>query len=88
MPETISSANPPSSDLKSLLLWIAGRWGGGAIFGAIACVGMGVLYQDMRADREHDLAYRKQETEINVATAAILQRMETRLESIDRRIDP
>ena len=42
----------------------------------------------MRAAREQELAYRAAETAVNVATAAILRRMETRLESIDRRIDP
>ena len=88
MPEPIKSDTPPSSDVKGLLLWIAGRWGGGAIFGVIACVGLSIVYQDMRADREQDLAYRAAETEVNVATAAILRRMATRLESIDRRIDP
>lgn len=88
MPDPLPSPPVPTGDMKSLLLWIAGRWGGGAVFGVIACVGLSVVYNDMRADRNEDLEYRAAETAINVATAAILQRMETRLESIDRRIDP
>tara|TARA_R100000808_G_scaffold25077_1_gene61420 strand:+ start:13107 stop:13367 length:261 start_codon:yes stop_codon:yes gene_type:complete len=84
MPE--SSQDPPQADTKQLLLWIAGKWGAGAVFGLIALYGLSVVYQDMRKDREDDRVYRAQETEINVRTAEILQRMETRLESIERRI--
>ncbi len=77
---------PASGDTKSLLLWIAGRWGGGAVFGVIAMVGLGIVYQDMRADRDRELADRARETEINATTAEILKRMETRLEAIERRL--
>ena len=77
---------PPPGDTKSLLLWIAGRWGGGAVFGVIAMVGLGIVYQDMRADRARELADRARETEINATTAEILKRMETRLEAIERRL--
>ena len=77
---------PPGGDTKSLLLWIAGRWGGGAVFGVIAMIGLGIVYQDMRADRARELADRAKETEINATTAEILKRMETRLEAIERRL--
>lgn len=77
---------PTNGDTKSLLLWIAGRWGGGAVFGVIAMIGLGIVYQDMRADRARELADRARETEINATTAEILKRMETRLEAIERRL--
>ena len=77
---------PPAGDTKSLLLWIAARWGGGAVFGVIAMIGLGIVYQDMRADRARELADRARETEINATTAEILKRMETRLEAIERRL--
>ncbi len=73
--------------MKTLLIWVAARWGGGAVFGVIAIVGLGVVYNDMRADRDADLAYRAQETEINVTTAEILKRMEVRLADIETRIE-
>ena len=73
--------------MKTLLIWVAARWGGGAVFGVIAIVGLGVVYNDMRADRDADLAYRAQETEINVTTAEILQRMEVRLGDIESKIE-
>jgi len=77
---------PAAGDTKSLLLWIASRWGGGAVFGVIAMVGLGIVYQDMRADRERELADRAIESEINATTAEILKRMESRLEAIERRL--
>ena len=73
--------------MKTLLIWVAARWGGGAVFGIIAIVGLGVVYNDMRADRDADLAYRAQETEINVTTAEILKRMEVRLADIESKIE-
>ena len=73
--------------MKTLLIWVAARWGGGAVFGVIAIVGLGVVYNDMRADRDADLAYRAQETEINVTTAEILKRMEVRLADIESKIE-
>ena len=73
--------------MKTLLIWVAARWGGGAVFGVIAIVGLGLVYNDMRADRDADLAYRAQETEINVTTAEILKRMEVRLADIETRIE-
>ena len=55
------------------MLWIAGRWGGGAVFGVIAMIGLGIVYQDMRADRARELADRAKETEINATTAENLK---------------
>ena len=56
------------------------------MFGVIAMIGLGIVYQDMRADRARELADRAKETEINATTAEILKRMETRLEAIERRL--
>ncbi len=86
-PDPLPTTSPAvPTDTRAMLLYIAGRWGAGAVFGLIALYGLSVVYQDMRKDRESDRIYRAQETEINVRTADILQRMETRLESIERRI--
>jgi len=87
MPDPQPPAPPAGADMKTLLIWVAARWGGGAVFGIIAIVGLGVVYNDMRADRDADLAYRAQETEINVTTAEILKRMEVRLADIESKIE-
>ena len=87
MPDPLPPTPPAGADMKTLLICVAARWGGGAVFGVIAIVGLGVVYNDMRADRDADLAYRAQETEINVTTAEILKRMEVRLADIETRIE-
>ena len=88
MPDPIPTTPPAGADMKTLLIWVAARWGGGAVFGVIAIFGLGIVYKDMRADREADMAYRAQETEINVTTAEILTRMEARLADIEDRFEP
>lgn len=80
----------PSGDMKSLVIWVLGRWGGGAAMAAIAMYGLSIVYQDMRRDRDHDRETRAQEISINSKTAEILEtvvdtlvRIEARLEAVE-----
>jgi hypothetical protein len=76
----------PTGDMKSLVIWVLGRWGGGAAMAAVAMYGLSIVYQDMRRDRDHDRETRSQEISINSRTAEILQNVVETLENIESRL--
>tara|TARA_B100000405_G_C16318155_1_gene275353 strand:+ start:29 stop:325 length:297 start_codon:yes stop_codon:yes gene_type:complete len=76
----------PTGDMKSLVIWALGKWGGGAAIAAVAMYGLSIVYQDMRKDRDHDRETRSQEISINSRTAEILENVVDTLENIEARL--
>lgn len=65
---------------RGLLVWALGKWGVGVVFLFL----LYVVYDDMREDRIADAKARASTVEALQEVSSTLQRMDTRLEHIER----
>lgn len=72
--DTPAAVEVPNS-LAGLLVWAAGRFGGGAVIGLLCLVGLNTVYQDMKETNRVLLTVVQENVKVNVQTVGALEAM-------------